>query len=342
MTGKQRVLCALRREEPDCVPTFEWIVDRGVCRALCGSDDPLEAAEALDLDAVVVRCDYERRRLDSETYVDEWGSRKRITAESLDVVTESPLKDIRDHRGFRFPDPQAPHRFASLERAVRRFGDRKAVILNVRDVFSDIRDLVGYESALIALIAEQDAYRGLLDRVVEYNRTLARTARERFGVEIVATTDDITDTRGLIMGPDLYSSVLAPRFREVIRGFKELGYLCIKHCDGNIGEVIGEWVDSGIDCIDPVDPNGGMDLEAVKRAYGGQVCIKGNVNCETTLVAGTEEEVDREVRECIRKGAPGGGYILSSSNSIHSGVKPANYRAMLTALRRYGTYPLQS
>jgi len=341
MTGKERILRALRREEPDCVPTFEWIVDRTVSRALCGSEDPLDAAEELDLDGVAVRCDYEKRRLDSETYVDEWGSRKRITAESLDAITESPLGDIRDYRELRFPDPEAPHRFASLERALRRFGDRRAVILNVRDVFSDIRDLVGYENALVALIAEQDAFRGLLERVIGYNRALARTARERFGVQIVATTDDITDTRGLIMGPDLYFSLLAPGFREVIRGFKELGYCCIKHCDGNIDQVLEEWVDSGIDCIDPVDPNGGMDLQRVKAAYGSRVCIKGNVNCESTLVTGSEEEVAREVRDCIRKAAPGGGYILSSSNSIHSGVKPGNYRAMLAALRRYGTYPLQ-
>jgi uroporphyrinogen decarboxylase len=342
MTGKERVLCALERKEPDCVPTFEWIIDRGVCRALCGSEDPLDAAESLDLDAVVVRCDYEKRRLDGESYVDEWGSRKRVTAESLDVVTESPLRDIRDYREFRFPDPRASHRFASLERALERFGDRKAVVLSVRDVFSDIRDLVGYENALVALIGEADAYRGLLERVVAYNRAVARTARERFGVGILATTDDITDTRGLIMGPDLYFSVLAPHFREAIQGFKELGYRCIKHCDGNIDEVLEEWIDSGIDCIDPVDPNGGMDLGRVKSAYGARVCIKGNVNCETTLVSGTEEEVAREVRDCIRKAAPGGGYILSSSNSIHSGVKPENYRAMLAALRRYGTYPLRA
>jgi hypothetical protein len=33
------------------------------------------------------------------------------------------------------------------------------------------------------------------------------------------------------------------------------------------------------------------------------------------------------------------GLIVSSSNTIHRGVKPENYRAMLNALRRYGTYP---
>ena len=341
MTGRERILHALRREEPDCVPTFEWTIDLKVYHALCGSEDPLDAAEALDLDGVVIRCDYEKQWIDSQNYVDEWGRRKHITAESLDVVTECPIQDIGDHKNYRFPDPHAAHRFTSLERALKRFGDRKAVILNVRDVFSDIRDLVGYENALVAMVAEQQAYTDLLDRVIEYNQELARTARDRFEVQIVATTDDITDNRGLIMGPNLYFSLLAPRFTKVIKGFKELGYYCIKHCDGNVNEILEHWIDSGVDCIDPIDPNGGMDIEQVKRDYGGRVCIKGNIDCEANLVSGTEDDVAQEVRECIRKAAHGGGHILSSSNSIHSGVKPENYRAMLKALRHYGTYPLK-
>jgi hypothetical protein len=36
--------------------------------------------------------------------------------------------------------------------------------------------------------------------------------------------------------------------------------------------------------------------------------------------------------------APGGGFILNSSNSIHSGVRPGNYRAMLRAGRELGRY----
>ena len=39
--------------------------------------------------------------------------------------------------------------------------------------------------------------------------------------------------------------------------------------------------------------------------------------------------------------APGGGFILSSSNSIHSSVNPANYLAMVNTVRAYGKYPLR-
>lgn len=338
MTSRQRVIRALERKEPDRVPTFEWAIDRKVRRALTGTEDNLEAIDKLGVDGVVIRADYNSQRIDGEHYSDEWGCRRKVGGESLDVIVQSPIQDIREQAKYRFPDPHAPHRLASLAAAVERFGRSKAIVFNLRDVFSDIRDLVGYENALIALLTEQQAFSDLLARVIEYNRTLARIARERYGVSIVATTDDIADSRGLIFSPQLYFSFLAPRMAEVIRGYKELGYLCIKHCDGNVKDVLGHWIDIGIDCIDPIDPNGGMDIAQIKRQYGSRVCLKGNINCQTSLVFGTEQEVAEEVKRCIEQAGAGGGFILSSSNTIHSGVKPQNYRAMLDALQRYGTY----
>jgi uroporphyrinogen decarboxylase len=54
----------------------------------------------------------------------------------------------------------------------------------------------------------------------------------------------------------------------------------------------------------------------------------------------TPENVEKAVQDTIAKAAPGGGYIISSSNSIHVGVKPENYLAMLKAAHRYGVYPV--
>jgi uroporphyrinogen decarboxylase len=340
MTGRQRVLEALQRKEPDSVPTFEWAIDRKVCRDIAGSEDPLDLIDHLDVDGVVARPDYTKEYVGKDVYVDEWGRRRQVTGETIDVVRESPIRDIRDHRGYRFPDPCAAHRFETLQRAVDRFGEKRAVVLQVRDVFSDIRDLVGYENALIALISEQKSYCELVDRVIEYNRTLARVARDRYKIDILATADDIADARGLICGPDLYFSFLGPKFREAAAGFKDLGYFYIKHSDGNVMEVVEYWIDCGVDCLDPIDPNGGMDIQRIKEEYGEKICLKGNINCETTLVSGSGEDVRREVKECIEKGGRGGGLILSSSNTIHSGVPAENYRAMIDALRRFGKYPL--
>ena len=49
----------------------------------------------------------------------------------------------------------------------------------------------------------------------------------------------------------------------------------------------------------------------------------------------------RQTKDVIRKAAQGGGLIVSSSNSIHSKVKPGNYLAMWNTIRTYGKYPIQ-
>ena len=83
-----------------------------------------------------------------------------------------------------------------------------------------------------------------------------------------------------------------------------------------------------------------MDLSEVKNKYSDRIALKGNVDCAQTLSYATADEVIEETKQVIRKGGPGGGFILSSSNSIHASVKPENYLAMLDTLKKYGSYPL--
>jgi uroporphyrinogen decarboxylase len=92
--------------------------------------------------------------------------------------------------------------------------------------------------------------------------------------------------------------------------------------------------------LDPIDPVAGLDIGRIKEQCGDRIALKGNVDCAQTLTFGSVEDVVRETKEVIRKAGPGGGLILSSSNSIHSSVQPGNYLAMWNAIRMYGTYPL--
>jgi len=78
----------------------------------------------------------------------------------------------------------------------------------------------------------------------------------------------------------------------------------------------------------------------MKQQYGDRFAMKGNVDCAHTLTFGSMEDVVNETKDVIRKAADGGGLIVSSSNSIHSKVKPANYLAMLNTIKVYGKYPI--
>jgi uroporphyrinogen decarboxylase len=336
MTATERLCAVIRREKPDRIPTFEWFIDVTVGRVLTGSDDPLDVAERLDLDGINVRPDYARRFLDEQTFEDEWGNRRQLTGDCIPAVVAQPLSDVTRHREFTFPDPAADHRFATLRRAVERFGESRAVVLNLRDGFSDLRDLLGYEEALMAPLTEPVATTEFLARIADYNLALAEHAVRTFGVRIIATTDDVALAAGPLFPPDAYAETILPAFRRTIQGFKALGCLTVKHCDGDVRPLVAQWIDAGIDCLDPVDPGAGLSMAKMKRLYGDRIALKGNIDCVHTLCTGTPDEVRDEVRRCIADGGPGG-LIVSSSNTIHRGVRPENYRAMLEALRKYGS-----
>ena len=81
-----------------------------------------------------------------------------------------------------------------------------------------------------------------------------------------------------------------------------------------------------------------MDIAEVKAHLAGKMSVWGNIDCRTLLVTGTPDDVRQSVRETIEIAAPGGGYIITSSNSIHPNVPAENYLAMVEAAHEFGDY----
>jgi len=199
------------------------------------------------------------------------------------------------------------------------------------------RDLMGFENFLISFYENKKLVIELIKKSVEYNIMLAQKAKEA-GADVVLATDDYADNKGPMINPRLFEDIFLPQLKLLFSEYKKIGLKIVKHSDGDILPIIDYLIKSGIDCIDPIDPLAGMDLGFFKKHFGSRICIKGNVNCATTLVCGDIKEVHNEVKSCINKGAANGGYILSSSNSIHSGVNPDNFIAMVEAVKKYGIY----
>lgn len=338
MNSEERMLRVLQRQEPDRVPHFEWIVDRRVRDALCpGCKSPNDFAVQIGQDAIIVDPIFKKEKVGANRWRSEWGYVTQDTPEEHGIEVESPIKTIADFERFMPPDPHAPSRFATVEAAVREYKGYKAVVCHLNDVFSLPRYLMGMQDLLIAIIAEPELVKGLVEMSVTINLELAKEIAAR-GVKIVYTGDDYAYNKTTLMSPKHFFEFFYPGLKRVIQGFKELGLYVIKHTDGNIWPIMDMIIDSGIDCLDPIDPLGGMDLGEVKAKYGHRVALKGNVDCAHLLTFGTTDEVIEATKDALNKGMPGGGFILSSSNSIHSAVKPENYTAMLRTLQKYGHY----
>ena len=78
------------------------------------------------------------------------------------------------------------------------------------------------------------------------------------------------------------------------------------------------------------------DIGDVKAEMGHRVAMMGNVPPLDVGVRGTPAEVTQWARDCLDKGAPGGGMILSFGGGVSGGTPAENIDALIEAALEWG------
>lgn len=94
----------------------------------------------------------------------------------------------------------------------------------------------------------------------------------------------------------------------------------IWHSDGAIDKLIPMIIEAGFAGIHSLEPNANVNLAHIKEKYGRKLVLAGNLDVTNVLTQADLEIVHKDVERCIEQGAPGGGYLFSSSNSLFKGM----------------------
>lgn len=325
MNSRERMLCALSGGTPDRVPFGEVDVDPGVARRMAGVERPvseLEITRMLNRDVLPlpsfppVFADEERGANGQIFYTRPW------------------IQSELDLAGIDWPDPlDEPFRQAAME-TVRDSAGQYATVACIRLGISSTYLSLGFEKFCFALFENPGFVQELLRKMTEWSSRRIAYLQE-IGFDVMWAFDDIAYKSGLLVSPAMLREFILPIVRPTVERIKVPWVL---HSDGNVMEVLDDLIGLGIRALHPLEP-GPMDIRAVKRRYGDRISLIGNVNVDT-LSRGTTEEVERQVIELIRDVAPGGGYILTSANSIPPFANPENVLAMARAVQKYGKYPI--
>ncbi|MGQ9616497.1 MAG: uroporphyrinogen decarboxylase family protein [Spirochaetota bacterium] len=179
-----------------------------------------------------------------------------------------------------------------------------------------------------------------MEATTEGMMKILRTQLE-LGVDGILGAEDWCFSGGPLVSPGMFRRFMAPYLKLIVDECHARGVPYIKHLDGNTKILLDILVNEiGIDGLHSIEPAAGMDIAWVKKKYGDRIILLGNIDCASLLSFGGAEEVVEAVKYILRVASPGGGHIFSSSNSIHSGVKPETFWTMVNAVREYGTYPI--
>jgi len=376
MNSRERVVAAINHQEPDRVPIviggsaqkLTEPVLRGLLRHFEIPESTLEPVwaqfrfeyiseplwERLGVDVRHVYWKPEKGfniliQLRGESYVDEWGldyDFSRGQGVSVCVFRRSPLRSasLEDLDKYPWPVPEAYDRTAGMrERAAALYKGTPYAVVAYRNggIFDYACYLRGTDRFLVDLIKNKKFAWALLEKITDVLKRYYSQLMNAVGdyVHIVEIADDLGTQDGPMISPKIYREIIKPHHMELIRTIKKKHpkVKVMIHCDGGVKPLLPDFVEAGIDILNPVQTTArGMDLVALKREFGEDLVFQGAIDTQHVLREGTPVQVADEVKRVIDILAPGGGFLLGPSHNVLPDVPIENLIAMFETAQCYG------
>ena len=149
---------------------------------------------------------------------------------------------------------------------------------------------------------------------------------------------DVAYKIDMFFSPDYWRTYFKPWVKLMAEYAHSNGLMVIYHGCGNINKILDDYIEIGIDAINPLEAKADLDAVELRHKYGHKLGICGNSNIQIW-----ETSDKRAIRkEVLRKlnAAKGGGYIFQSDHSVASDVSGYTYDYIVKLVHEYGQYPL--
>lgn len=196
---------------------------------------------------------------------------------------------------------------------------------------------------LCMLAMEKDTAHEMMGRYVDAVINRIRLYHQAVGDYCFAWgvgSDDAGTQRGGLMSPELFREMIAPHYQRLCDWVHtHTNWKTYLHSCGSVYDYIPDWIDAGIDILNPVQISAlNMEPERLMREFGGRIVFWGG-GCDTQeiLPFATPEEIREHVRRNIETFSSGsGGYVFTQVHNIQQDVPVENVEAMLQAAYEFG------
>jgi len=136
-------------------------------------------------------------------------------------------------------------------------------------------------------------------------------------MDMVFLGDDLGAQRGLIFSVDIFRKFFKPRLRKMIELAHRHKAVVVMHSCGSVAELIPEFIDVGLDILNPVQISAdGMDPSRLKGEFGQDITFWGGVDIQTVLREQTPKQIRKTVRFLIETLGTDGGYICAPTHVV--------------------------
>jgi len=347
MTSRERVLTAFAHREPDRVPMWHGMsvhfMDKAKRALALADEEALRARLGDDFRRVFARYDVLPQPLPAGVV-----SRTIFGVDRLGYEYGQPAShplagaSLAEVRAYPWPDPACVDVSGIRARAAAWRGEYAILGGDWSPFWHDAIDLLGMETLYMKMYDQPELVDALMTHLVDFYAASSRRVFDEAGdlIDIFFIGNDLGSQTGPLLGAALFERFVLPHLKRLIGLGHGYGLKVQMHCCGGFEPLIPLLIAAGLDALHAVQPScRGMDLKALKRAYGDRMVFNGGIDSHRVLIDGTPETVRRHTREALRTMMPGGGYVAGASHDWVLEETPVeNMVAMADAVREFGRY----
>lgn len=345
-TSCNRVRVGLSGREPDRVPVFDICTgERSVVPAEFAPRTTPESAVCLLSADLTPRYPVQVLEQDGETIVrtTPYGSVCRVSANLADApeMVDYPVKSRTDWEYVARRLEVSPDRVdwgVSRPEYEQARAAGRCIAFAAPAGFGVCAAYAGAPAVLEWLGHDPGLIRDMADR---HASLLCDVAALLLGagceLDLAVLFDDLANSRGLLLPPPFYRRAVAPAIRRLADTFHDLGLKVILYSGGDLRLLIPDLLDTGLDCLGPLEVAAGMDLPVLKINYGADLAFLGGID-RRALQDPDPAVLEREIAVKVRAGMVNGRYIAGFDGPLPGGLSDDQYARAAELLTTYGKY----
>jgi len=196
--------------------------------------------------------------------------------------------------------------------------------------------IVGTERLLMALVEDPDWCVDIFSHTMDTNLRLMDMVWDAgYPFDAVRWPDDMGYKHNQFFSLAMYRELIKPFHCRAIEWAHRKGIKAHLHSCGDVNPFIPEFIEMGLDGLNPLEVKAGMDAVHLKKIYGEKLLLHGGINA---VLWDDREAIEQEIREKVPLLKESGGYIFSSDHSVPSSVSLKDFQFIVDLAKEVGSY----